>query len=64
MSPARYVEPFSILVAQLAYNSSGDQALAYLFERLGKYLRKGSHPGARPLTEAVEVVQVDWPCLF
>jgi hypothetical protein len=33
---ARYVEPFSLLVAQLAYNGSGDPELAYQFERLGK----------------------------
>jgi len=29
LSAARYVKPFSLLVAQLAYTSSGNPALAY-----------------------------------
>jgi 8-hydroxy-5-deazaflavin:NADPH oxidoreductase len=33
LSTARYLEPFSLLVAQLAYESSKDPALAYRFER-------------------------------
>jgi 8-hydroxy-5-deazaflavin:NADPH oxidoreductase len=36
LSAARYVEPLSLLVALLAYNSSDGPALAYRFERLGK----------------------------
>ena len=32
-SIARYLEPFSLLVAQLAYEDSGGPALAYRFER-------------------------------
>jgi len=33
LSAARYTEPFSLLVAQLAYNSSDGPELAYRFER-------------------------------
>jgi 8-hydroxy-5-deazaflavin:NADPH oxidoreductase len=33
---ARYVEPFSLLAAQLAYNGSDGPELAYRFERFGK----------------------------
>jgi hypothetical protein len=33
LSAARCVKPFSLLVAQLAFNSSGNPALAYRFER-------------------------------
>jgi 8-hydroxy-5-deazaflavin:NADPH oxidoreductase len=33
---ARYTEPFSLLVGQLAYESEGGPELAYRFERLGK----------------------------
>ena len=33
LSTACYIEPFSLLVAQLAYDSSGSPALAYRFER-------------------------------
>jgi predicted dinucleotide-binding enzyme len=36
LSTARYVEPFSLLVAKLAYEGSGGPELAYRFERLGK----------------------------
>jgi 8-hydroxy-5-deazaflavin:NADPH oxidoreductase len=36
LSAARYVEPFSLLAALLAYNSSHGPALTYRFERLGK----------------------------
>jgi 8-hydroxy-5-deazaflavin:NADPH oxidoreductase len=36
LSTARYVEPFSLLMAQLAYDGSGGPALAYRFERLRK----------------------------
>jgi len=36
LSTARYVEPFSLLVAQLAYNRSDDPALVYRFERFGR----------------------------
>jgi predicted dinucleotide-binding enzyme len=32
---ARYAEPFSLLIAQLAYEGSGGPQLAYRFERLG-----------------------------
>jgi predicted dinucleotide-binding enzyme len=35
---ARYTEPFSLLVAQLAYESEGGPELAYRFERFGKIL--------------------------
>jgi hypothetical protein len=33
---ARYIEPFSLLVAQLAYESDGGPELAYWFGRFGK----------------------------
>jgi len=33
---ARYMEPFTLLVAQLAYESKGGPELAYRFERFGK----------------------------
>jgi 8-hydroxy-5-deazaflavin:NADPH oxidoreductase len=33
---ARYVEPFALLVAQLAYEGKGGPELAYRFERFGK----------------------------
>jgi len=33
---ARYIEPFALLVAQLAYEGKGGQELAYRFERFGK----------------------------
>lgn len=33
---ARYTEPFTLLVAQLAYQGKGGPALAYRFDRLGK----------------------------
>jgi hypothetical protein len=32
LSAARYVEPFSLLVAEIAYGSSGNRELAYRFE--------------------------------
>jgi 8-hydroxy-5-deazaflavin:NADPH oxidoreductase len=40
LSMARYIEPFSLLVAQLAYGGSAGPELAYRFERLVK--RKSS----------------------
>jgi hypothetical protein len=39
LSTARYVEPFSLLVAQLAYNSSDDPALAYRFKRFPNHAK-------------------------
>jgi hypothetical protein len=36
LSTTRYVDPFSLLAAQLAYNSSDGPALAYRFERFSK----------------------------
>lgn len=36
LSLARYIEPFSWVVAKLAYEGSGGPELAYRFERLGK----------------------------
>jgi len=33
---ARYIEPFALLVGQLAYGGNGGPELAYRFERLGK----------------------------
>lgn len=33
---ARYIEPFALLIAQLAYEGSGGPELAYRFERFGK----------------------------
>jgi hypothetical protein len=33
---ARYIEPFALLVAQLAYEGEGGPELAYRFERFGK----------------------------
>ena len=32
---ARYMEPFTLLMAQLAYEGTGGPELAYRFERLG-----------------------------
>ena len=34
---ARYIEPFALLVAQLAYGGTGGPELAYRFERFRKY---------------------------
>jgi predicted dinucleotide-binding enzyme len=34
LSAARYVEPFSLLVAQIAYSSSRNPEVAYRFEQL------------------------------
>jgi predicted dinucleotide-binding enzyme len=39
---ARYTEPFSLLVAQLAYESERGPELAYRFERFGKSHRRTS----------------------
>jgi predicted dinucleotide-binding enzyme len=33
---ARYSEPFTLLIAQLAYEGEGGPELAYRFERFGK----------------------------
>jgi 8-hydroxy-5-deazaflavin:NADPH oxidoreductase len=33
---ARYIEPFALLVAQLAYEGNGGPELAYRFERFRK----------------------------
>ena len=33
---ARYLEPFTLLIAQLAYEGAGGPELAYRFERYGK----------------------------
>jgi hypothetical protein len=33
---ARYTEPFSLLIGQLAYEGGGDPAIAYRFERFGR----------------------------
>jgi hypothetical protein len=33
---ARYMEPFTLLVAQLAYEGKGGPELAYRFERFGR----------------------------
>jgi predicted dinucleotide-binding enzyme len=38
---ARYAEPFTMLVAQLAYEGDGGPELAYRFERLGAAKRAG-----------------------
>src|SRR5215831_18091148 len=43
---ARYIEPFALLVAQLAYEGKGGAELAYRFERLGKQ-RPRRRPGRR-----------------
>jgi len=39
LSTARYIEPFSLLVAQLAYDGSDGPELAYRFERFAKHAR-------------------------
>ena len=39
LSAARYIEPFSLLVAQLAYNSSDGNAFALRFERFPNHAR-------------------------
>jgi hypothetical protein len=39
LSTARYIEPFSLLVAQLAYDGSDDPELAYRFARFRKHAR-------------------------
>lgn len=39
LSTTRYIEPFSLLVAQLAYSSSDGPALAYRFERFPNHAR-------------------------
>ncbi len=33
---ARYIEPFTLLVARLAYEGEGGPEVAYRFERFGK----------------------------
>jgi hypothetical protein len=38
LSVARYIEPFSLLTAQLAYESSNGPELAYRFERFSKHV--------------------------
>ncbi|HEX6370236.1 MAG TPA: hypothetical protein VF006_15055 [Longimicrobium sp.] len=38
---ARYAEPFSLLVAQLAYEGDGGPELAYRFQRFGRRERRG-----------------------
>ena len=45
LSMARYIEPFSVLVAQLACDCSGGPELAYRFERFPKpkIARQGSN---------------------
>jgi 8-hydroxy-5-deazaflavin:NADPH oxidoreductase len=42
---ARYVEPFTLLVGQLAYEGDGGPELAYRFERFAK---QAPRPPARP----------------
>ena len=37
---ARYLEPFTLLIAQLAYETEGGQELAYRFERFGQRRRR------------------------
>lgn len=37
LKTARYTEPFALLVAQLAYEGSGDPELAYRFERVSDF---------------------------
>ena len=39
LSMARYTEPFSLLVAELAYEGSGGPELSYRFERIPKRAR-------------------------
>lgn len=39
LSTARYIEPFSLLVAQLAYDGSGSPALGYRFQRFPNHAR-------------------------
>jgi len=39
LSTARYIKPFSLLVAQLAYDGSHSPALAYRFERFQNHAR-------------------------
>lgn len=39
LSTARYIEPFSLLVAQLAYDGSDGPELTYRFERFRKHAR-------------------------
>jgi len=39
LSTARYLEPFSLLVAEIAYSGSGSPALAYRFEHYSKRAR-------------------------
>jgi len=44
---ARYIEPFSLLVAELAYEGSGGPQVAYRFERFErKALRRNDHRAA------------------
>jgi hypothetical protein len=39
LSTARYTEPFSLLVAQIAYDGSDGPELTYRFERFSKHAR-------------------------
>jgi 8-hydroxy-5-deazaflavin:NADPH oxidoreductase len=39
LSTARYIEPFSLLVAQLAYDGSDGPTIAYRFERFPNHAR-------------------------
>jgi hypothetical protein len=41
LSIARYIEPFTLLIAELAYERPGGPALAYRFMRMGKALEGG-----------------------
>ena len=38
---ARYTEPFSLLIGQLAYEGSAGPELAYRFERYGRRVNRG-----------------------
>src|SRR5438105_3605445 len=41
---ARYTEPFTMLIAQLAYEGEGGPELAYRFERFGRKKNKNGEP--------------------
>ncbi len=48
---ARYTEPFTLLIAQLAYEGDEGPELAYRFERFGRSLRTSLSSKERPLGE-------------
>ena len=65
LSTARYIEAFSLLVAQLAYDGADGPALAYRFERFPNQARKLVRcPQAQKKSKALTIADFNyWPTL-